>query len=143
VQHRTAISLGLAVAMAVALILLASAPPEQNPYAPPCVFHKLTGLHCPGCGATRCVYALLHGDILTAAGKNILAFLAIPWLVWKLGGMWWRWWRQIPPPLPPEPANLPLKRKRWHGPKVVAITVILFFILRNLPWEPFRWLAPQ
>ena len=24
---------------------------------PPCAFHKITGLYCPGCGGTRAVFA--------------------------------------------------------------------------------------
>lgn len=31
---------------------------------PPCAFYKLTGFYCPGCGATRAVYALFQGDLL-------------------------------------------------------------------------------
>ena len=29
----------------------------------PCVFHLYSGYYCPGCGGTRSVIALLHGDI--------------------------------------------------------------------------------
>lgn len=31
---------------------------------PPCLFHLITGYYCPGCGGTRAVRALLHGNIL-------------------------------------------------------------------------------
>ncbi len=31
---------------------------------PPCAFHVVTGLYCPGCGGTRAVFALLRGKIL-------------------------------------------------------------------------------
>ena len=31
---------------------------------PPCVLYTVTGLYCPGCGGTRSVYFLLHGDFL-------------------------------------------------------------------------------
>ncbi len=31
---------------------------------PPCVFFGLTGLYCPGCGGTRSLIALLHGQFL-------------------------------------------------------------------------------
>lgn len=29
----------------------------------PCLFHLLTGYYCPGCGGTRAVRYLLHGEI--------------------------------------------------------------------------------
>lgn len=31
-----------------------------------CIFHRMTGLYCPGCGGTRAVTALLRGKILTS-----------------------------------------------------------------------------
>ena len=31
---------------------------------PPCLFHSLTGLYCPGCGGTRAFRLLLSGHIL-------------------------------------------------------------------------------
>lgn len=33
----------------------------------PCVFYRLTGYFCPGCGGTRSVIALLHGKIIVSA----------------------------------------------------------------------------
>lgn len=35
----------------------------QGIQLPPCVFHYLTGYYCPGCGGTRAVIALLHGQL--------------------------------------------------------------------------------
>lgn len=32
----------------------------------PCLFHLLTGLYCPGCGGTRSVIYLAHGQIVTS-----------------------------------------------------------------------------
>lgn len=34
----------------------------------PCLFHIITGAYCPGCGGTRAVISLIHGNIL----KSIL-----------------------------------------------------------------------
>lgn len=35
---------------------------ELNPY--PCVLYSVLGIYCPGCGGTRSVESLLHGDFL-------------------------------------------------------------------------------
>lgn len=32
----------------------------------PCIFLSASGLYCPGCGGTRAISALLHGQILTS-----------------------------------------------------------------------------
>jgi len=37
---------------------------------PECMLHKYTGFYCPGCGSTRAVIALLHGDILLSLRQN-------------------------------------------------------------------------
>lgn len=41
-------------------------------YLPPCLFHRWTGLYCPGCGGTRAVFALLHGNIYASFGYHPL-----------------------------------------------------------------------
>lgn len=41
---------------------------------PHCVFHSLTGLPCPTCGATRAAYQFLHGNFGAAFFFNPLAF---------------------------------------------------------------------
>ena len=38
----------------------------------PCLFHKITGLQCPGCGNTRAILALLELDIMRALSYNYL-----------------------------------------------------------------------
>jgi hypothetical protein len=41
---------------------------------PGCTFHRLTGLPCPTCGATRCLRYTFHHQWGAAAGINPLAF---------------------------------------------------------------------
>ena len=45
--------------------------PALTPFYPQCAFHRLTGLNCPGCGATRGLYALLHGRWRQALQDNL------------------------------------------------------------------------
>ena len=54
--------------------------PAANGFFPPCLFHKLTGWHCPACGATRAAHALLHGRLAEAWRDNALLVLVLPLL---------------------------------------------------------------
>lgn len=39
-------------------------------YLPPCFFHAVTGLSCPGCGSTRAVTALFNGHFIESLKFN-------------------------------------------------------------------------
>lgn len=41
-----------------------------------CLVYKYIGIYCPGCGMTRSVIALLHGDILLCIRENIMTLVA-------------------------------------------------------------------
>ena len=47
----------------------------------PCIFHKITGLYCPGCGITRMLISLLHGNIEEAFMYNQLLFIMLPFFI--------------------------------------------------------------
>lgn len=49
-----------------------------------CYFNLLTGYYCCGCGNTRSVNALLHGNIMLSLRNNI----AIPFLALVLAGLY-------------------------------------------------------
>ncbi len=51
-------------------VTLYSFPPAQYHFYPVCPIHALTGYLCPGCGATRALAALLHGDFAAAFQFN-------------------------------------------------------------------------
>lgn len=52
--------------------------PMESRWMPQCVFHRLTGLQCMGCGAQRMLHCLLHGEIIEAMKANLFLFLLLP-----------------------------------------------------------------
>jgi hypothetical protein len=101
--------------------------------APPCLFHRLSGLYCPGCGSTRAFYHLARGEPLAAMGSNPLLLVALPLVI--LAAL---------EPRTTRAGRQPLRRVVCSpiiGWGFAAVT-ILFTVLRNLPFGPFRWLAP-
>ena len=71
--------ISLAVLCVAVLLLILS----LNGLRIPCVFNKITGLSCPGCGNTRAVMALFHLDIVKAFSYNLLfpiEFFYIGWV---------------------------------------------------------------
>ena len=63
--------------MAVVLILRRFNPVEYQLF-PPCMFHRLTGLNCPGCGLQRFVHAMTNGRPVEAIAYN--AYLPLVFL---------------------------------------------------------------
>lgn len=73
----------LAAAGVGAAVLVVVDPNKPGNLLPKCPFKWLTGLNCPGCGATRMVHALLHGDVVAAWQYNaVLLALGVPLAVW-------------------------------------------------------------
>lgn len=75
-----------AVGVPILLIVLALLELPAEPTWTICGFANLTGLPCPGCGMTRGLSALLHGDVVQAIRFNPLCLptaLGLGWLWWK------------------------------------------------------------
>jgi hypothetical protein len=60
--------------------------PSTHGFYPVCLFHQMTGLNCPGCGMTRALYALLHGNFLLALKDNALFIFTLAFLAAR--GAW-------------------------------------------------------
>ena len=68
-MRRSWSSIALTVAIAVLAIVYAC-PPGEYSFYPPCLIKWVTGLNCPGCGATRALHALLHLRFAEAFALN-------------------------------------------------------------------------
>lgn len=79
-------------AMALALLGIGAAaillrfPPAEYSFYPQCPIHNLLGILCPGCGTTRALSALLHGQLVQAMHLNPFTTLLVPvapaWLIY-------------------------------------------------------------
>ena len=105
--------------------------PTQFSLFPPCMLHEMTGLHCPGCGGTRAMHALLHGRIAESFAKNPLLFVALPPL-----GLFWAGWIMGRPVSKRLSSFCDTHRNRISIG--ILIAVVAFTVLRNLPWAPFN-----
>jgi hypothetical protein len=124
----------LSVALAgVAVLMLFVFDPTRTPIYPVCYFNQLTGWHCPGCGSLRALHHLTHGELATAFRCNPLLVTALPLLAW-LG------WRTLTPKRN-QPKRLP-STIRSAAPWVAVGVIVLFGILRNLPYPAFTWMSP-
>lgn len=54
--------------------------PVKGPILP-CVFNKITGLYCPGCGITRAIHSVLKFEFYRALRYNALIFIIPPMLM--------------------------------------------------------------
>ncbi len=106
-------------------------PNASNNRFPPCMFRALTGYYCVGCGLTRALHALVHGDIVRAFAMNPLAMILFPLMPLML--LHTRGW---------QPVRLQPLMSIVMTPKLWLLLLPAYWIARNLPWWPFTLLAP-
>lgn len=104
--------------------------------SPGCYLRRLSGCLCPGCGGTRAFFALLQGEWVASWRMNplLLSGLALSGIFPLLRGVDW----------------LSKGRLRWSSRwRMTAAmggwllgAVIVFGIVRNLPWWPCTLFAP-
>ncbi len=102
--------------------------PSSSGFFLKCPIYYFTGLHCPGCGTQRALHALLHSDFQTAWQFNPLIFLMIPLFAYFVSSKIFGWSGEW------------LNNVYFIG--FCILFLIAYFIIRNLPFEPFCRLAP-
>ncbi len=129
--HRTT-AVFLAVGAVAASACLYFLSPERPGACPPCPFHYLTGLYCPGCGSLRAAARLLRGDVAGALGFNPLFVVLLPWILYECASE----------------AGQALTGRGFpklisgRGVWALLTVVIAYFVLRNVPAWPLTLLAP-
>lgn len=94
---------------------------------PTCPSKALFGVCCPGCGTSRMIYSLTNGDIAAAIHYNAVALAFLVVLAWT----WVAWVARD-------------NGKQWagigqwkHAASVTLAIVVVWGVIRNLPFEPF------
>ena len=106
--------------------------PAQHGFYPFCFFYQFTGLLCPGCGSLRAVHQLLHGNFAAALRFNALLVGSLPVAGFFFG-------RFVVRKLKSQPAPAVFPSAWVWG---VLTVMMVFGILRNLPFARSAWLAP-
>jgi hypothetical protein len=127
-----ALASGGVLAVTAAVVLVKSVNPTNNGWFPQCPFHAATGLDCPGCGLTRATHAALNGDFAAALDFNLLIILLAPLALYGFLAMISAAVRGRGLPFP----QIPI----WAAWTFGAV-LIVFGVLRNLPFYPFTFLA--
>lgn len=116
-----------AAAAGCAVIALAD-PTTPGGLLPTCPTKALFGIVCPGCGALRMIYSVLHGDLPAALHYNavslaVLVLFAWSMTAWTIGRLrnrrvrsWLHW--------------------RW-APIAAGVVFGVWTVARNLPFAPF------
>jgi hypothetical protein len=108
--------------------------PSSVNFLPKCPLYVTTGIYCPGCGSQRATHELLHFNLLGVLKQNALYVLGLLILAYHL--------------------IVSLYNSIFHKnvynyiyhpktPWILLIIILVFWILRNLPFYPFNLLAPH
>ena len=110
--------------------------PSSSLILPPCMFYKLTGFYCPGCGTLRAIYNIIHLNFSNAFFYNPLSVsVMIAFIIYflfhhisKATGI-----------------NLIYEIKTlspFEGYILLAV-IVLYWIARNIHCYPLIYLAPH
>jgi len=108
--------------------------PRNVELFPKCPLYVTTGIYCPGCGSQRATHNLLNFNILGVLNQNALYIFGLIVLGYHrlISGINYIFSKTI--------YNYIYHPKT---PIVLLIIIVVFWILRNIPYYPFNLLAPH
>jgi len=108
--------------------------PNDVNFLPECPLYFTTGFYCPGCGSQRATHQLLNFNIFGVLQQNVLYFISLlilgyHFIVTGCNGIF----------------KKQLYNYVYHPktPLVILGVIVVFWILRNIPYYPFSLLAPN
>jgi len=130
-SERSRLVLTTVLGGAAALFVFTVDPARSGLY-PPCFFHVLTGLYCPGCGSARALHQLLHGHVASAFALNPAAALFVP----ALGCAYLAYAARV---LRGRPRRAVLVPQGWIW--LTLASVVVYWFARNIAVSPLHPLA--
>ena len=138
--ERTPMSpLRLAILIGVPLVLIGGGTalfflnPSEHSFFPKCSFYVATGFSCPGCGSTRALFHLTHGNVLEALRLNpgLMALITLGLTDYV---------RFVVSVIRGNPFKTLFGRLKLLG--ALMGVMLVYGVIRNLPWPLFESLAP-
>ena len=138
--ERTPMSpLRLSILIGVPLVLIGGGTalfflnPSEHSFFPKCSFYVATGFSCPGCGSTRALFHLTHGNVLEALRLNpgLMALITLGLTDYV---------RFVVSVIRGNPFKTLFGRLKLLG--ALMGVMLVYGVIRNLPWRLFESLAP-
>ena len=138
--ERTPMSpLRLAILIGVPLVLIGGGTalfflnPSEHSFFPKCSLYVATGFFCPGCGSTRALFHLTHGNVLEALRLNpgLMALITLGITDYV---------RFVVSVIRGNPFQTLFGKLKLLG--ALMGVMLVYGVIRNLPWPLFESLAP-
>lgn len=126
--NKIKLSIILPIIIVLVLVVYFFFSPYQFSFFPTCPIYKYAGFHCAGCGSQRALHHLLHLEI----GKMLQSNLLLP--LWIFLALDFCYNKVIA-----KKDSLLLNSKI---PWTLFAFILLYMVCRNIPYEPFTYLAP-
>lgn len=138
-EHNPMSPLRLAILIGVPLVIIGGATalfflnPSEHSFFPKCSFYVATGFSCPGCGSTRALFHLTHGNLLEALRLNpgLMALITLGLTDYI---------RFVVSVIHGNPFQTLFGRLKLLG--ALMGVMLVYGVIRNLPWPLFESLAP-